>query len=65
MENMSYSQAMQRLEEIMRTVQNGGIDVDKLSAMLKEASSLVEFCRAKLYKVDEDVKTLLQDFEGE
>lgn len=48
----------------MRTVQNGGIDVDKLSAMLKEASSLVEFCRAKLYKVDEDVKALLQDFES-
>lgn len=63
MENMNYSQAVARLEEIMAAVQSGSLDVDSLSVMLKEASTLVAFCRARLYKVDEEVKTLLQEFE--
>lgn len=65
MEEMNYSRAVERLEEIMNTIQGGGIDVDKLADLLKEASELVKFCRAKLYKVDEEVKSLLQDFDVE
>ena len=61
MENMTYSQAMKRLEEIMDEVQNGKLDVDELSAALKEAAVLVRFCRAKLLTVDEEVKSLLDD----
>lgn len=61
MENMTYSQAMKRLEEIMDEVQNGKLDVDELSAALKEATALVRFCRAKLLTVDEEVKSLLDD----
>lgn len=65
MDKMTYSEAVARLEEIMETVQGGKIDVDELSGLLKEASTLVKFCRAKLYKVDEEVKTLLEDNFGE
>lgn len=60
-ESMTYSQAMKRLEEIMGEVQNGRLDVDELSAALKEAAALVRFCRAKLLTVDEEVKSLLDD----
>lgn len=65
MDKMTYSEAVARLEEIMETVQGGKIDVDELAGLLKEASALVKFCRAKLYKVDEEVKTLLEDNFGE
>ena len=54
MENITYTQAVERLEEIMSLIQGGGMDVDKLAVALKEASALVQFCRSKLYKVDED-----------
>ena len=61
MENMTYSQAIARLEEIMAAIQSGGMDIDKLAVALKEASELVQFCRGKLYKVDEEVKAMLDE----
>lgn len=65
MENITYTQAVERLEEIMNKVQAGGMDVDKLAVALKEASSLIQFCRGKLYKVDEEVKQLLDSMDAD
>lgn len=65
MENMRYSEAVARLEEIMAKVQSGRIDIDELAGLLKEAQELVRFCRNKLYKVDEEVKALLDESTGE
>ncbi|MBR4848269.1 MAG: exodeoxyribonuclease VII small subunit [Bacteroidaceae bacterium] len=65
MENMTYAQAVERLEEIMNSIQGGGMDVDKLAVALKEASALVQFCRGKLFKVDEEVKQLLENIGNE
>lgn len=65
MENMRYSEAVARLEEIMAKVQSGRIDIDELAGLLKEAQELVRFCRGKLYKVDEEVKALLDESTGE
>lgn len=61
MDKMTYTKAVARLEEIMENVQGGKLDVDELSGLLKEASELVKFCREKLYKVDEEVKALIDD----
>lgn len=61
MEKMKYSEAVARLEEIMAKVQSGRIDIDELAGLLKETQELVKFCRNKLYKVDEEVKTLLDE----
>ena len=63
MENMTYAEAMARLEEIMGKVQGGRIDTDELAGLLKEAQELVKFCREKLYKVDEDIKALTEEAE--
>ena len=60
MGNITYSEAMTRLEEIMGKVQGGRIDIDQLAGLLKEAQELVKFCREKLYKVDEEIKALTQ-----
>lgn len=60
-DTMNYSQAVERLEEIVTAIQGGSLDIDKLSVLLKEADGLIKFCRAKLYEVDEEVKALLQD----
>ena len=64
MENMTYTQAMERLEGIMNSIQGGGMDVDKLAVALKEADMLVKFCRSKLFEVDEEVKQLLDDMSA-
>ena len=61
MENITYNEAVCRLDEIMNRVQNGKLDVDELSGMLKEAQQLVQFCRNRLHLVNEEVKALLQE----
>lgn len=58
-ENMTYEQAISRIEEITRKVENGDMDIDSLTANLKEAKELVQFCKKKLTKVEEDVKKIL------
>ena len=65
MENMTYAQAVERLEEIMNSRQGGGMDVDKLAVTLKEADALVKFCRSKLFEVDEEVKLLLDELSAD
>ena len=57
---MTYSEAMTRLEEIMGKIQGGKIDIDELAGLLKEAQELVKFCREKIYKVDEEIKSLTE-----
>ena len=65
MENMTYVQAVERLEEIMNSIQGGGMDVDKLAVTLKEADALVKFCRSKLFEVDEEVKLLFDELSAD
>lgn len=63
MKKMTYTEALDRLEEIMGKIQSGRIDIDELSGLLKEAQQLVKFCRDKIYKVDEEIKALTEESE--
>lgn len=63
--NMTYAQAMQRLEDIMNEIPSGALDIDSLAAVLKEADEMVKFCKNRLYKVDEEVKAILQNMSDE
>ena len=57
---VSYVRAAERLEAIMAEIESGTVDIDKLSALLKEADGLIKFCRDKLYTVDNEVNAILQ-----
>lgn len=57
---VSYVRAAERLEAIMAEIESGTVDIDKLSALLKEADGLIKFCSDKLYKVDNEVNAILQ-----
>ena len=60
MTKITYTEAINRLEEISAKIQGGRVDIDELSGLLKEAQELVKFCREKLYKVDEEIKSLTE-----
>ena len=62
---LKYSRAIERLESIMNDIQSGNMDIDDLSVALKEADELVALCRSKLYRIDEEVKGLLQTIAEE
>lgn len=56
---IKYSDAMKRLEEIVRKIENGEMDIDTLADNLKEAKQLVELCKSKLIKVEEEVNKIV------
>lgn len=58
-EKLTYEKAMNRLEEIVKKIEGGEMDIDSLAANLKEAKALVEYCKEKLTKVEAEVNKCL------
>lgn len=53
---MSYSQAIARIETIVRALQDASLDVDKLGEMVSEATQLIALCQSKLKKAEDEVQ---------
>lgn len=54
----TYENAMRRLNEIATQLENNDLGIDDLSTLLKESNKLVEFCKEKLYQVENDCAQL-------
>ena len=61
----SYGQAAARLEEILRKIEEGQVDIDELSGLVGEAASLVSLCRDKIHAAELQVKTITEQLERE
>ena len=46
--DMNYSKAVQRLEEIVQTLERGGIPLDETLKLYEEGAELLEFCQQEL-----------------
>ncbi|MBN2616216.1 MAG: exodeoxyribonuclease VII small subunit [Bacteroidales bacterium] len=64
MNEMSYQQAMEELEQIVLAMETGDIPVDELSKKVKRASELIKVCKTVLYETTEDVNKVLKEMEG-
>lgn len=62
---LTYVQAQERLEEIVREIEENTQDLDRLCLLLKEARELIAFCKKRLYKVEESVKAIMGEKENE
>lgn len=58
---MKYEAALKELENIVRQMENDQLDIDTLGEQLKRAQALIKFCRDKLTKTDEKIKSILAD----
>ena len=63
MKDLTYTQAIQRLEQITRSIEEGTLDIDQLASQLKEAQTLLGQCKKTLQKVESDVNKILQNDE--
>ena len=59
----SYQKAVGKLRQIVNEIENGDLDVDLLSEKVREATRLIKLCKEKLYKVDEEVKKVLEELD--
>lgn len=62
-ENTSYEEALKRLKEIVNHLEEKEIKIDHLSDTVTEAKKLVDFCRKKLDKTEEDIQRIIEPEE--
>jgi len=60
---LTYSHAIQELEEIIRGIETESIDVDVLTERVKRATHLIKFCKNNLRTTEEEVKKTLSEIE--
>ena len=57
----TYSQAMARLETIVRQVDSNELEIDELVEKIKEANEIIAFCSETLKKADTEIEKLLAE----
>jgi exodeoxyribonuclease VII small subunit len=57
---MTYSEAFAKLEELVEQLEDGDIQLDKLTEKVKQANELIAICEIKLRDIDNDVKEAIK-----
>ncbi len=65
LESMNYSLAYEELQEILEAIEEGSISLDELSDKVKRATTLIQICKDKLTKTEEDVAKVLEGLNEE
>jgi exodeoxyribonuclease VII small subunit len=56
----NYEEAVSQLEEIVKKMESGELDIDMMSTELKKAQQLIKLSKDKLTKTDEEIKKILE-----
>jgi exodeoxyribonuclease VII small subunit len=59
---LDYASAYGELQDILQAMEGGEIDVDDLSAKVKRAAELIEFCQGRLKEAEVEVKRVVEKF---
>jgi exodeoxyribonuclease VII small subunit len=59
----SYNEAIEKLRLIVADIEKNDLDVDILAEKVREATRLIQLCKDKLFKADEEVKKILEHLE--
>ncbi len=62
---LTYSAALEELENIIQEIENEEISIDDLSLKVKRASILLKFCKEKLRATEGDINAILGEMETE
>lgn len=60
---MTFEQAMARLEQIVRSLEGGNVPLEDLIKLFDEGTALVKLCTERLDKAEEKVR-ILQNRDG-
>lgn len=59
MEKINYEQAIEELETIVSKMESGELNLDAITEKLKRAQKLINLCKDRLTKTDEEIKKIL------
>ncbi len=63
--DMSFEEALARLESIVRMLESGGAALDESLSVFEEGVSLVKMCNEKLEAAEQKIKILTRGEDGE
>ncbi len=64
MDQLTFEQALGRLEEIVRKMEDGEVSPDRSLTLFEEGVALSRHCATKLGQAEQRVAKLLQDADG-
>lgn len=57
----SFNEAVIEIEDILRNIESGELDVDKLSVEVKRASELIKQCQKKLKSTEDEINSIFKE----
>ena len=63
--NMTYTQAITELEEIVKKMQSPECNIDNLSQYTARSLQLLEVCKAKVTQTDEELRKVLAEMSDD
>ena len=63
-EQLTYTSAMKELEEIVQKLQRPDCEIDQLCQLTERSVKLLDFCKEKLTKTDEQLVKLLDSLDN-
>lgn len=61
MENLSFEESLEKLEEIVNRLENGDVPLDDAIDEFNEAMQLVKICNKKLEAAEESIAKIVKD----
>jgi exodeoxyribonuclease VII small subunit len=61
--NLTYTEAVTAIEDILHQIETGELDVDELAEKVKQASELLKLCKGKLFQTEKDIEKILEDLD--
>lgn len=58
---MTYREATQELEEILRAIESDSVDVDELTQKVQRSSLLIKFCKDKLRNAENAINQVFNE----
>lgn len=59
-ESLSYTDAYNELQEIVKKMENSDISVDELTKYIERASFLINFCKERITKTETEVNKIIE-----
>jgi exodeoxyribonuclease VII small subunit len=57
----SFNEAVTEIEMILKKIESGDLDVDKLSVEVKRAADLIKQCQQKLRSTEEEINSIFKE----
>ena len=59
----TYNEAIAEIEEILRQIETGDLDVDELTDKVKRVAYLLDTCKKKLRKTESEIQKVIDGLE--